>query len=101
MEKARQARILDARVAQARLANAIEEAPHGMIEGFERAAVGQAQAKRGDLHPREHRAQRSRQRRVGKHRFEESGDELDHLALEGLAGARDEGGAILLEATAG
>ena len=63
-EKARQARILDARIAQARLADAIEQAPHGMIERFERGAVGQAQAQRRDLHAREHRPERRRQRRV-------------------------------------
>ena len=68
-----------------------------MLERVEHSAVGEAQAQRGDLHPREHGTKRAGKGGVGEQRFEKTRDELDHLAIEQRAGARDKRQSVLLE----
>ena len=71
-----------------------------MVVRIEHRVVGEHDAQHGDLHARDQRLEGARQLRVGEQRFEQPGGELDHLAIDRLAGARDQRGAVLFEALA-
>jgi hypothetical protein len=67
---------------------------------IERRRLGEADAKHRHLHSRDDGAKRRRQLRVGEERFEQARDKLDDLAIDGLARARDELGAVVGDAVA-
>ena len=100
-DERRQARILEARVALAREADAVEQSPHRMLERIERRVLGQADPQRRDLHARDQRAQCALQDRVFEKRLEQSGDQLDDLPLDRLARAREQRRTLLVEALTG
>ena len=99
-QEARQARILEPRIAEADLADPVEQAPDRMVVRVEHRVVGEHDAQHGDLHARDHRLEGAGKLRVGEQRFEQPGGELDHLPIDRLAGAGDQGGAVLFEAIA-
>ena len=70
-----------------------------MVVGIEDGVLGEHDAQHRDLHPRDQRPERAGQLRVGEQRVEQPGDELDHLPVDRLAGAGDQRGAMLLEAS--
>src|SRR5439155_8321771 len=75
-------------------------APDRMLVGVERRMVGEADPQRRDLHARDDGTKRRLQQRVVEQRLEKARDELDDLAIDRLACARDERRAMLIEAAA-
>ena len=71
-----------------------------MVVGIEDGVLRQHDAQHGDLHARDQRLEGAGKLRVGEQRFEQPGGELDHLPVDGLAGAGEQRGAMLFEAIA-
>jgi hypothetical protein len=99
-EKAREPRILDPRVAEAHLADAVEEPPDGMVVRVEDRALREHDAQHRDLHARDQRPEGSGKLRVGEQRLEQTGHELDHLPVDRLARAGEQRRAVLFQAIA-